>query len=103
VIDLSQAAARELGEMASGIAPHDVSEAALKELVRRAEAAEKGVTICTIPVPVGWTVEQTWDAIRHGDIVTHPDGDPTWVNIETVDDKLVRVRTDPREPGRTAT
>jgi hypothetical protein len=89
MIDLSQATAQELGEMISKkISWH---KEALAELVRRAVAAERGTTICTIPVPVGWSVEQTWEAICHGDILTHPHGEPSWVNIETVDNKLIRV------------
>lgn len=43
----------------------------------------------TIPVPAGWSIEQAWEAIRRGDLLTDPE--PMWANIETDGDRLIRV------------
>lgn len=53
------------------------------------------VVIHTIPVPIGWSPEQAWEAIRRGDLLEHPEGEPGWVNIQTgKDDRFLRVLTD---------
>ncbi len=58
---------------------------------------ERGV-IHTIPVPVGWSPEQAWEAIRRSDLLQHPAGEPSWVNIETtVDDRFVRLHLNESE------
>jgi len=49
------------------------------------------MAIHTIPVPVGWSPEQAWEAISRGDRLEHPDGEPTWVNVETRDGRFVRL------------
>lgn len=51
-----------------------------------------GRIIHTIPVPLGWSIEQSWEAIRRGDLLTHPRGEPTWANVETdADDHFIGV------------
>lgn len=46
--------------------------------------------IHTIPVPIGWSPEQAWEAIKREEIL--PDKKKTWVNIETDDeDNLVTI------------
>ena len=46
--------------------------------------------IHTIPVPHGWSVEQAWEAISRGDLLTDPDPQG-WANIEVCDGRMVRV------------
>jgi hypothetical protein len=46
--------------------------------------------IHTIPVPRGWSVEQAWEAIRRGDLLTDPEPQG-WANIEVSDGVMVRV------------
>jgi hypothetical protein len=36
--------------------------------------------IHTIPVPRGWSIEQSWEAITRGDLLTDPE--PMWANVE---------------------
>lgn len=52
----------------------------------------------TIPVPRGWSVEQSWEAIRRGDLLTDPV--PLWANVE-VDPRgrMVRVSEAPVDPA----
>jgi hypothetical protein len=45
----------------------------------------------TIPVPVGWSPEQAWESICRGDLLEHPEGEPSWANIETLDGRFVRL------------
>jgi hypothetical protein len=47
------------------------------------------MTIHTIPVPKGWSVEQAWEAICRGTPLTDPD--PSWVNVATDNGRFVRV------------
>lgn len=42
-----------------------------------------------IPVPHGWSVEQSWEAISRGDELTDPK--PNWASIEVADNRLVAV------------
>jgi hypothetical protein len=35
----------------------------------------------TIPVPVGWSPEQTWEHLVRGGLLEHPHGDPAWTLI----------------------
>ena len=46
--------------------------------------------IHTIPVPRGWSVEQSWEAITRGDLLTDPDPQG-WANVEVVNGVMVRV------------
>ena len=46
--------------------------------------------IHTIPVPRGWSVEQAWEAISRGDLLTDPEPQG-WANVEVVDGRMVRV------------
>src|SRR5947209_5382997 len=39
-------------------------------------------TVHTIPVPVGWSPEQTWEHLTRGNLLEHPNGDPAWTNVE---------------------
>lgn len=36
--------------------------------------------IHTIPVPIGWSPEQAWHAIKNNDVL--PDTDAYWVNVD---------------------
>lgn len=45
----------------------------------------------TIPVPQGWSVEQSWEAISRDVLLTDPD--PDWAVIWVEDNKLVKVET----------
>lgn len=36
----------------------------------------------SIPVPVGWSPEQTWEHMSRGELLEHPNGDPAWTNVE---------------------
>lgn len=48
--------------------------------------------IQTIPVPVGWTPEQSFRTIQAGGILIHPNGPPGWANVLCdADDQFVRV------------
>ena len=49
----------------------------------------------TIPVPRGWSIEQSWEHIRRGVILTDPE--PNWAVILVRDTHLVRVLSDERE------
>ena len=63
------------------------------------ECGKEGpVRIHTIPVPRGWSVEQSWEAIRRGDLLTDPV--PLWANVE-VDPRgrMVRVSEAPVDPA----
>lgn len=55
--------------------------------MKRSEPQPAGIH--TIPVPRGWSVEQAWEAISRGDLLTDPD--PGWANIEVRDGRFVRV------------
>jgi hypothetical protein len=46
------------------------------------------MSVHTIPVPRGWSVEQAWEAIRRGDSLSDPF--PRWVNVETDGRRFVR-------------
>lgn len=46
--------------------------------------------IHTIPVPRGWSVEQAWEAIRRGALLTDPEPQG-WANIEVRDGSMLRV------------
>ena len=46
-------------------------------------AKENKTVIHTIPVPIGWSVEQSWEAISRGVKLVHPHGEPMWANIIT--------------------
>lgn len=46
--------------------------------------------IHTIPVPRGWSVEQSWEAISRGDLLTDPEPQG-WANVEVVEGVMVRV------------
>lgn len=48
----------------------------------------RGVEIHTIPVPLGWSVEQAWEAIKRGEQV--PDLAPRWANVEVRSGEMVR-------------
>ncbi len=48
------------------------------------------LVIHTIPVPRGWSVEQSWEAICRGDLLTDPEPQG-WANIETRNGNFVRV------------
>jgi hypothetical protein len=53
------------------------------------------VIVHTIPVPRGWSIEQSWEAISRNVKLTDPY--PFWANVETTpDDKFIRVL--PMEP-----
>jgi hypothetical protein len=56
--------------------------------------------IHTIPVPVGWSAEQAWEAISRGEVLEHPNGEPDWTNVEVVDGRLVRWFPADEEAGR---
>lgn len=43
-----------------------------------------------IPVPIGWSAEQAWEAMSRGVDLKHPDGEPGWTNVEIEDGRLVR-------------
>jgi hypothetical protein len=43
----------------------------------------------TIPVPRGWSIEQAWEAIQRGDLLT--DEEPSWANILAVGGKFQKV------------
>jgi hypothetical protein len=45
--------------------------------------------IHTIPVPLGWSVEQAWEAIAREDTI--PDMAVTWTNVAVKDGRLVMV------------
>lgn len=47
--------------------------------------------IHTMPVPRGMSIEQAWECIKRGDLLT--DHLPGWANIEVKDGKMVRVIT----------
>ena len=51
------------------------------------------VSIHTIPIPRGWSVEQAWEAIVRKTPLTFEAGeDPRWANVETDEqDRFVRV------------
>lgn len=66
----------------------------------RSTAQEGGVMsqsggwfVHVIPVPVGWSIEQAWEAIRRNDVpFENPNGPPSWANIETDQTgRLIRV------------
>lgn len=45
-----------------------------------------------IPVPVGWTPEQSYHAIERGALLIHPNGPPGWAAVLTDEnDKFDRV------------
>lgn len=47
--------------------------------------------IHTIPVPAGWSAEQSWEAIRHGDQLP-PGTARQWANVLTDDqDHFIRM------------
>ena len=48
--------------------------------------------IHTIPVPQGWSIEQSWEAIANGDEL--PDGPASWANVEISDGEMERVIRD---------
>lgn len=52
-----------------------------------------GWFVHVIPVPVGWSIEQAWEAIRRNDVpFENPNGPPSWANIETDQTgRLIRV------------
>ena len=47
-------------------------------------------TIHTIPVPRGWSVEQAWEAIQRGDLLTDPEPQG-WANVEVHSGRMIRV------------
>ena len=47
------------------------------------------IHVRTIPVPVGWSVEQAWEAISRKDPLPTPPG--SWANIATKAGKLYSV------------
>lgn len=47
----------------------------------------------TIPVPRGWSIEQSWEAISNDVLLTDPR--PYWASIETTEDgKFIKVIDD---------
>lgn len=58
--------------------------------------------IHTIPVPRGWSVEQSWEAITRGDLLTDPEPQG-WANVEVRDGVMVRVLPVSDEPKETTT
>lgn len=40
-----------------------------------------------IPVPRGWSVEQAWEAISRGDLLTDPE--PDWGSVVVEDGRMV--------------
>ena len=48
-------------------------------------------SIHAIPVPRGWSVEQAWEAISRGDLLTDPD--PAWGVVRVEDGRLTKVFT----------
>lgn len=47
------------------------------------------IRLDVIPVPRGWSIEQAWEAIKRGDLLT--DEWPWWAVVRVVDGRFVEV------------
>jgi hypothetical protein len=47
------------------------------------------IVLHVIPVPQGWSVEQAWEAITRGDLLTDPD--PYWGIVRAENGRMVEL------------
>ena len=78
------------------MAPSPEPNAAKRGLTTSAAASSSSqkpsaASIHTIPVPRGWSVEQAWEAISRGDLLTDPD--PDWGVVRVENNLLVKTYT----------